>query len=325
MKSLRTLFLIAVLLLTISVAAYQAPGYHIATKYSLGGDGRVMVVDAASGNLLGEVPGLNRAHGVAFAYANNRGFATSGGDGTVTMFDLKTLKVLGKISAADDADAIFYDSVSKRVFTMNGDAHSSSVIDPATGKNVGTIALGGKPEFGVSGGDGMLYANITEKDDTHVSEVVEIDAKKLTITHRWPVAPCANSTGLAYDVEHHRLFSVCRNKYLAVSCTKSYKLITTVPIGAGVDAAAFDPATQLVFASNNDGTMTVVHEDTKDTYTVLETVPTGDGAKTMTLDPATHRVFLGAASFAPVDPSATGRRRPQMLPGSFKLLVLEKK
>src|SRR5579864_6566520 len=116
MKSFRILVLIAVLSLTISVVAFQAPGYHITDTYSLGGDGswdyltfdtqgkrvfiarenRIMVVDAASGKLLGEVPGMNRAHGVAFSYANNRGFATSGGDGTVTIFDLKTLQTVDK-------------------------------------------------------------------------------------------------------------------------------------------------------------------------------------------------------------------------------------
>ena|SRR5271155_4051830 len=132
MKSFRVLTLIAVALIAVTVAAYQAPGYHITSTYALGGDGswdyltfdskgnrvfigrenRIMVVDAATGKLLGEVPGLNRAHGVALSNVDNRGFATSGGDGTVTIFDLKTYKVLDKIIAADDADAIFFDPAS---------------------------------------------------------------------------------------------------------------------------------------------------------------------------------------------------------------------
>ena len=132
----------------------------------------------------------------------------------------------------------------------------------------------------------------------------------MTVTRRWPIAPCAGSTGLSIDVAHHRLFSVCRNKYLAVSDIAAGKLVTTLPIGPGVDASAFDPATQLIFASNGDGTMTVVHEDTPDTYTVVETVPTGPGAKTMALDPATHRVYLGTA------PSGQA---------SFKVIALDRK
>lgn len=309
--------------------------------YALGGDGswdylafdtqghrvfiarqnRVMVVDPATGKLLGEIPGLKGAHGVAFSYATNQGFATEGAGASVVMFDLKTLQVLGRMPAADDADAIFFDSASKRVFTMNGDAHSSSVIDPTTAKNVGTIPLGGKPEFGVSAGNGKLYANLTD-----TGEVVEIDAAAMEVTRRWPVAPCASSTGLSIDVPHARLFSVCRNKYLAVSNISAGKLVTTVPIGSGVDGSAFDPATQLIFASNGEGTLSVVHEDTPDTYTVVETVPTGAGAKTMTLDVATHRVYLGTASFGPIDATAAGGRgRALVLPGSFKLLVLDRK
>jgi YVTN family beta-propeller protein len=302
----------------------QAPGYHVVATYKLGGGGswdylafdgqghrvfigrqdRVMVVDAATGKLLGEVPGLKSAHGAALSEANNRGFATEGA-GFVTMFDLKTLKVVGRIPAAEDADAILFDPFSKRIFTMNGDSGSASVIDPASGKNIGTIALGGKPEFGVTAGNGKLYANISDK-----GEVAEIDAMGMKVVRRWPVAPCASSTGLSIDVAHNRLFSVCRSKHLAVSDISAGKLVTTLPIGSGVDASAFDPGTQLIFASNGDGTMTVVHEDTPDKFTIVETVPTGPKAKTMTIDPATHRVYLGTA--------ASG-------PESFALLVLDRK
>ena len=151
-----------------------AAGYHVARDITLGGDGRwdyvtvdtarhrlfiarqtrVMVVDPDSGKLLGEVPGLNGAHGVALVYATGHGFATSGHDSTVTMFDLATLHVLRRTVAADDADAVLYDPASKRIFTFNGDAATSSVLDPVSGVLIGSIPLGGKPEFGVTTGDG---------------------------------------------------------------------------------------------------------------------------------------------------------------------------
>jgi YVTN family beta-propeller protein len=334
-----TLLIASIACLPVAAAQAQAPGYHPVSTFALGGDGswdylsfdtqghrlfiarqnRVMAVDPVAGTLLGEVPEIMGAHGVAFAYAAGRGFATSGNDSSVVMFDLKTLRVLGRIPAAIDADAILFDPASKHVFTMNGDANSSSVIDPVTGTKIGTIPLGGKPEFGVSAGDGKVYANITDK-----GEVVEIDAAAMKVIRRWPVAPCASSTGLSIDVAHHRLFSVCRNSYLAVSDIVAGRLVTTVRIGSGVDASAFDPATQLVFASNGDGTMSVVHEDTPDKYTVVETVPTGAGAKTMALDPATHRVYLGTATFGAVDTAGGGRRRAPIVAGSFRLLVLDR-
>ena len=322
-------------------AQASATGYHVTQRIPLGGDGgwdyiavdtargrlfltrsdRVMVVDQASGKLVGEITGLNRGHGVAFDYASNHGFATSGADSTVTMFDLGTLAVLKRTIAAVDDDAVLYDPVSKRVFTMNGDANSVSVIDPMSGDRVGNIDLGGKPEFGVTDRAGKLYINIEDK-----GEVVEVDPVAMKATRRWSIAPCEEPSGLALDVAHRRLFSVCGNRTMAVSDAASGKLITTLPIGAGVDGAAFDPVSGNAFASNGEGTVTVVHEDAPDKFRVVSTVPTMTGARTIAADPRTHRVYTVGAKFGPMPAAAagsTGRRRPPMIPGSFTLIVLE--
>src|SRR3989441_11847637 len=161
-------------LLGLGIAPVGAQGYHVARTVVLGGDGgwdyvaldtvghrlfiarqdRVMVVDPASGKVVAEIAGLNRAHGIAFSYETGHGFATSGADSAVTMFDLASLRVLGHTTVASDDDAILYDPVTKHVVTFNGDAHSASVLDPASGKRIGTIELGGGPEFGVSAGCG---------------------------------------------------------------------------------------------------------------------------------------------------------------------------
>jgi DNA-binding beta-propeller fold protein YncE len=335
-RSVRILLLAGAALLVGAVAAQTH--YHVAKTYTLGGDGgwdylaldtvnhhlfiarenHFMVVDPSTGKLVGEIPGMNRAHGVAFAYDVGHGFATSGGDSTVTMFDLKTLRVLGTTIAAVDDDDVIYDPATRRVYTFNGDAHSASVIDPASGKNFGTIDLGAKPESGVSTDDGKLYVNLSE-----AGEVAEVDARAMKVIRTWSVAPCTAPTGMAVDLAHHRLFSTCRSKVLAVSDLVAGRLVTTVPIGAGVDGAGFDPATQLLFAPNGDGTLTVIHEDTPDRYTVVQTVKTMEGARTMTLDYGTHTVYTASAKFGPVPQGATGRRRrPPVLPGTFTLLVM---
>ena len=323
-------------------AQQTGAGYHVTQRIPVGGEGgwdyiavdtararlfiarsdRIMVVDQVSGKVLGEITGLNRGHGVAFDYATNHGFATSGADSTVTMFDLGTLAVLKRTIAAVDDDAVLYDPVSKHVFTMNGDANSVSAIDPATGDRVGDIPLGGKPEFGVSDRAGKLYVNLEDK-----GEVVELDPVAMKLLRRWSIAPCEEPSGLAIDVAHRRLFSVCGNKLLAVSDAASGKLITTLPIGAGVDAAAYDPATGDVFASNGEGTMTIVHQDTPDKYRVVATVETMPGARTMALDPKSHRLYTVSARMGPMPaavPGETRRRRAPLIPGSFTLLVLEK-
>jgi YVTN family beta-propeller protein len=279
-----------------------------------------MVVDPANGHLLGEITGLNRAHGVAFAYRTGHGFITSGGDSSVVMFDLKTLKVLGRTIAAVDCDAILYDPATGHIFTFNGDAGSSSVIDATTGKRIATIPLPGKPEFGVTAGNGKLYVNIEDR-----SEVAEIDARAMRVTRHWSIAPCISPSGLAVDAAHERLFSGCHSKVMGISDAVAGKLIATVPIGNGVDADRFDPATQYAFASTGDGMLTVVHEDTPAKFTLVDNIATMPGARTMEIDPQTHRVYTVSAQFGPAPAAVAGRRsRPPMIPGTFTLLVLER-
>ena len=328
------------LLLCGAVLSGTAPFYRVVKTITLGGEGRwdyvafdapghrlfiaretrIMVVDPDTGKMIGEIPGLNGAHGVALAYETGHGFATSGRDGSVTMFDLKTLKMLGKTPAAQDADAILYDPASKRIFTFNADSHSSTVIDPASGKQIGTIDLGAGPEFAVTAGDGKLYVNLEDK-----GAVAEIDAAAMRVTRQWSIAPCESPTGLAVDRAHHRLFSGCGNKVMAISDATAGKLMTTVPIGEGVDACAFDPDAQLAFASNGDGTLTVVHEDTPAKFHVVANVSTRQGARTMALDEKTHRVYTVTADFGP-PPAPTADHPhpwPSIVPGTFTMLVLE--
>src|SRR5205807_5347050 len=235
---------------------------------------------------------------------------------SVVMFDLKTFKTLGRIPAAEDADAILFDSASNRVFTLNGDAHSSTVIDPRAGKLITNLPLGGKPEYGASAGDGKVYANLTD-----TSEVVEIDAKTATVARRWSTAPCKQPVAMAIDTAHHRLFSGCRSGLMAVSDYQAGKVVATVPIGTGVDGAGYDAASGNAFASNADGTLTVIHQDAPDQYHVAQTVQTAPAARNMGLDPTNHRVFLVTAKFGPTP--ASGRGRGQVLAGSFVLIVVE--
>jgi DNA-binding beta-propeller fold protein YncE len=341
MKLARVLALSALsLALSAGAVTAQTPSYRVTHTYTLGGDGgwdyltvdtagnrlfigrqdRVMVVNLETGALLDTIPGLHRAHGVAFDYATGHGFATSGQDSTVTMFDLKTLRVLGRTVAAEDDDGILFDPVTGHIFTMNGDPGTASVLDGATGRLLGSVALGGKPEFGVSGDNGMVYVNLEDK-----SEIAEVDARAMRVVRHWSLAPCEGPSGLAIDVAHLRLFSGCRSGVMAISDARAGKLITTVPIGRGVDACRFDAGTGLAFASNGDGTLTVIREVSPDSFVVAQTVTTKRGARTMGLDPRTHRLYTVSADFGPEPPRTPGQRfrRPSILPGTFALLVLE--
>ena len=296
------------------------PSHH---RLFIGREDRVMVVDESDGRLLGEVKGIHGAHGTAIDLTTGHGFATSGNDSSIVMFDLSTFAVLGKAHAAEDADAIIFDESSRRVFSFNGDAHSATVVEPERGTFVANIDLGGKPEYGVSAGDGMVYVNLTD-----TSEVVEIDARSMRVTRRWSTAPCRQPVAMAIDRVHRRLFSGCRSGVMAVSDIAAGKVIATVPIGTGTDGAAFDPASGDAFASNADGTLTVIHEDAPNAYHVSQTIATATGSRNMGLDTATHRAFVVGAKFGPAPAQATPanpRRRPAMVPGTFEVMVVERK
>ena len=322
-------------------AAAPAPGpsgYHLVKKIKVGGEGfwdyitfdsptrrlfisrgtKVVVLNVDTEKVVGEIPNTAGVHGIALASDLGRGFTSNGQAGTVTIFDLKTLAVIGEAKAEMNPDAIIYDPASKRVFAMNGRSGSVTAIDGASGEVAGTIPIGGKLEFAAADGEGHVYVNVENK-----SEEVELDSKKLAVLARWPLAPCAEPSGLAIDAKHHRLFAGCGNKMMAVIDTDSGKVIATPAIGVGVDADRFDPSTSYAFASCFSGVLTVVHEDSPDKFSVVEDVPTQMGARTMALDKKTHEVFLVTAEFGP-PPAATAEHphpRPTMVPDSFVVLV----
>jgi DNA-binding beta-propeller fold protein YncE len=320
------------------VDAQESPGYHLLKKFVLGGEGgwdlltfdsaanrlyisrstHVMVVDPESGAVVGDIANTPRVHGIALAPEFGKGFTTNGGDASVTIFDLKTLKTLGQVKVGQNPDAILYDPASKRIFTFNGGSKDTTAIDAKSGTVVGTLALGGRPELGVADEKGKIFVNLEDK-----SQVVAFDSRKLTVDATWPLAPGEEPTGIAIDRKHHRLFVVCANKLMAVMNADNGKLVTTLPIGSGVDGAAFDPERQLAFSSNGEGTLTVVHEDSPDKFHVAENVATQRGARTIDLDQKTHRVFLVTAEFGPppAPTAAQPRPRPSLVPGSFTLLV----
>ena len=279
----------------------------------------IKVIDADSGALIANITGLKQDHGVALASEFGHGFISDGAQGKVILFDLQTLKVTGEAKADKDADCVIYDPFSKRVFAMNGDPHSSTVIDARSGSVVGTIDLGGGPEFAVADGNGTVYVHLEDK-----SELVAIDSRSLKIKSRWPLAPAGAPTALAMDVQHHRLFSAGRDpQMLVVLDSGTGRVLQSFPISAGVDAAAYEPETGLLFVSTREGMVHVFHEDSPDKLSEVETIKTEFGAKTMGLDTKTHNLFLDTSDFAPAPAPTADRPHPQRpaIQGTFHVLV----
>src|ERR1700676_2435359 len=341
-KTLAVLFVTVVLCVTVVLAAAPKGGYHLLTKYSLGAapggkeywdyitldpasrllyvshNTEVKVVNADSGKVSGSVADLKRVHGIALIPHLGKGYISDGGADEVVVFDIKTLKVTGHIKTGQNPDCIIYDPASKHIFTMNGKSNDASVIDPATETVIATIPMGGRPEYAVADGHGMIYDNIEDKN-----EVVALDSRTNTVKARWPIAPAAEATAIDMDVQHRRLFIGGRNKLLAIMDADTGKVLQTFPIGAGVDTNIYEPETGLLFTAARDGTLHVFHEDSADKFSVVETVKTEFGARNMALDPKTHKLFIDTANFGSAPAATTEQPNPQPTPvsGTFRLLV----
>ena len=334
----KKLFLVSLVVLMIAnYSLYAQSNYKVINKISLPGEGfwdyiavdesngrifashstMVQVVDIKTGKQVGEIPDTKGVHGIAFAPELNKGFTSNGRDSSVTVFDLKTLKIIKNIKVTGrNPDAILYYGFSKRIFTGNGGSASFTVIDAVNNKVIGTIPLDGKPEAIVTDGKGKIYVNIEDKSLINV-----IDANTLTVISHWPINPGEEPSGLALDNITHRLFSVCSNKIMVVIDAGTGTVITTLPIGDGCDGAAFDPSYKRTYASNGDGTMTVVQEENENSYKVIETVTTQRSARTIALDYTTHHIYLPAAEFESAPAGNNGR--PAIKPNSFVILDIE--
>ena len=337
---MKCFIVLAALIAAIPVAA-APPGvnYHLAQTYVLGGTGgwdyltydaashrlfisratHVMVVDARTGSVVGDIPNTPGVHGIALAPALGRGFTSNGTDGTVTVFNLSTLATLATIqTGAKNPDGIAYDPVSSRVFTFNGGSNDATVIDARSDAVVATIPLGGRPEFPAVDGRGMLYDNVES-----TSEIVAIDARSAKITARFPLGSCRHPSGLSIDAQHRRLFTACTGE-MGIVDADSGKVVATIPTGAGTDATGYDAAYGLVFASNGrDATLTVVHEDAPNQFTLVQNAKTAPGARTMALDPQAGDVYLVTAKLIANPHPTSYRDRYTIVPGTFELIVMQ--
>ncbi len=330
MKHISPKLLFVVTLLISLASRAQTPVYSFDKSISVPGDGgydyvsiddvnkhlfvshgtTVNVIDMKTEKVIGSINNMKGVHGIAIDNEVNRGFITDGRDNSVVAFDLTSFNTIKVIPVTPKGpDGIMFDPFSKRVFAFCGHGNAASVIDVNDLKEIGTVDLGGGPEFAVPDGKGLIYNNLEDKNSLNV-----IDAVTMKVIRNYPLAPCGGPTGLTYDAKHQLVFTGCReNKGMSVVDTKTGKVIATLPIGAGVDAVAYDPSTNLIFCSNGDSTTTIIKQNSEKDYAVVQTLYTKVRAKTMALDKDTHKIYLSVAKFEP------GTRN--VVPGSFEVLV----
>jgi YVTN family beta-propeller protein len=277
---------------------------------------QVNILDETTGDSVGVIPNTTGVHGIAFIPSLGKGYTSNGRLNNVTVFDLKSNQVLGMITAGTNPDAIMYDEYSKLIITCNGRSNDLSLIDPVAGTQVATIPVGGKPETAVTDRKGTIFVNIEDKN-----EIVSVDIKNRKILDRWSLAPSEGPTGLAIDLKNNKIFAGCE-KTLVVLDTKAGKVTGRVPIADGCDGVVFDPATGYVFASCGEGKLSIVQGSANGEYKLLENIPTKASARTLAINEKKQIIYLPAAEFEkPVTPGT----RPPVVPGTFQVLVVQRK
>src|SRR4051812_43127261 len=268
----------------------------------------MMVVEGASGKVVGDIPNTPGVHGAGIATKAGHGFTTNGGDQTVTMFDLKTLVEIKRIKVGPGLDGIMYDEPDDKIILTN---HSRPIgtltaLDPTTGDIVATVELEDTaPEGAAADGNGHIFVNNESK---HTIQVIDVKTWKATAS--WPLAPCEGPTGIAYDPATNRIFAGCNKTSVVVDAT-SGKVVATITNGTRVDALGWDPAKKLIYIPNGgEGNVTVVHQDSADMYSVVAAVATFAGAKTIAVDTASHNVYLFQPERGPAPPPPAGTPPP---------------
>ena len=275
---------------------------------------RITVFDLDSLASVGEIPKAN-ARGVAVDPKSHHGFGSSK---PVVMWDTKTLATIKTIDVDGRPDGIMFDPFNNRVWVFSHAAPNATVIDGKDGTVVGTVDLGGEPEQAVSDGKGHIWVDIENKDN-----IAAVDAQTLKVTAHYDLAGKGGGPGgLALDEKHHILFAACHEPAtMVILNADDGKIITTLPIGKGVDGAGFNPHTMEAFSSQGDGTLTVIKENSPTSFEVEQTVQTKPGARTMTIDTKTDRILSITGEFGPVP---AGARRGPMLADTFSIVVVGK-
>ena len=334
---MKKLFVLSIVLFSVCLVYSKSTaksGYKVIDKISLEGDGgwdylfsddqanrlyvshanQVQIIDEIKKEVIGKVTGLKGVHGIAIAPALNKGFISCGKDSSVTVFDTKTFAVLKRVVVTGaNPDAILFDTFSQKVFVFNARSNNITVLDAVSNEIVATIALSSNPEFAVTNGKGLIYVNLESASNIAVLNVLTYKVEKV-----WSIAPGEEPSGLAFDNQTQRLFSVCANKLMMVVDARTGKIIAKLPTGSGTDGVAFDPAMKCAYSSNGEGTMTVVKETTDGKCSVLENVLTQKGARTITVNKLTHHIYLPTANFE----AAAAGQRPKAIPGSFVILEI---
>ena len=267
---------------------------------------RLTIFDLDTLKPVGEIAGIG-GQGTAVDPKTNHGFTSD--HPKVSMFDTKTSTLIKSIDVgAARPDGIYFDPFNERVYVFSHPTKDATVIDAKDGTVLGTIDLGGTPEQGVGDGKGMLYVVM---QDT-VGSVTAVDTTTMKAVAHYSFVDRGGCNGLAIDVKNQILFAACSRAStdpptpqptMVILSAKDGKILTKLPLAGGSDGAVFNPATNEVFSTQGNGTMTIVKEKSPTNFEVEQNLQTMNGARTVTLDSKTGHLFTMSQERGPAPPA----------------------
>jgi len=249
-----------------------------------GGASNLLIVDADSGKVIGEVH-VGRAAGVAVDPATGHVYTGDGDDKAVSEVDPVTLKELRRVAVDGPVDAIQYDHGNGRIYADEDDGTRIFVIDAVTFKQLATIKLPGhKPEYlQIDPKTHTVYQNIATD-----SEIAVIDPKKLEVTHTIKTPELQNNHPLQLDSQNGALFAAGENSAMGLYATKGGTIASGTYPGR-VDQCDLD-ASHGVMACFGGGITLFSFDGTKlPVQTAQLTI--ARGVHTGAIDPKTQRIW----------------------------------
>jgi len=276
------------------------------------GDG-VLALDVDSGVVTPHLADGKGTHEPLVLPGGDTLLVTNGGSSTALMINAADGKQIGEIPTGPAPDAAGFETETGLAVVVSA-VGTATVIDPKTKSVVASIPVGGKLEFVAGDGHGHMFVNVESKN-----EIAKIDLKTKAVTY-FKLDGCDSPGGLAYDPKAGVLIAACDGGVAKVVSARTGRILATLAIGKGPDAVIFDPVRGLAFIPcGGDGVLDVIKVGKGADALIIQVVTTERGARTGMVDPKTGKIYLPAASYGP-PPAAGGR--PQMLPGSFHLLVV---
>jgi len=248
---------------------------------------QLVVFDTRKREVLANLDGFHRVHGVLAVPELGRIFASVTGDHQVTVVDRASLKTLAQVGEIKYPDGLAYAPTVQRVFVSDEHGNAEAVIDVTNNTLVSTIPLGGGAGNTVyDSGSDRIFVAVHDKN-----ELVTIDPLRARITARTPLTWLDDPHGIALDVENRLAFVAGQgNHKLVVVDLKSMQVGPPLSVGRDPDVLAFDNGTKRLYVAAESGQVTVFHEANR----TLE--PEGElhlpHGHTVAVDPKTHLVYF---------------------------------